>query len=81
MSNQFSHRNGEIEFPTLSGIYWTYNEFGNYRDLTQVAHMPTGNVQMRSLLTGSSWQTVLPERSKELGVQWFGPLVAPWEAS
>jgi hypothetical protein len=77
---QYSHRNGEIDVPTISDIYWTYNEFGDYYDLSELAIMPTGQYQMRSLLLGTGWQVLVPERCKQMGVQWYGPVMPPWDA-
>jgi hypothetical protein len=76
---RYSHRNGESEPPSVSGVYWTYNEFGNYRELTQLAIMPTEDCQVRSLSLCGDWKTLVPERAKQLGVQWWGPVAPPWD--
>ena len=63
----YSHRNGETEPPTVNGWYWYYHEddwYGMY-------HV-TGDRYELGPISG-----VL---SEEFEGQWWGPVVAPWEA-
>lgn len=81
MSEQYSHRNGEMEPPTTEGFYWLRQE-----DLDgDVVHVSwqaeilfRGKVDIRAgwIISGEIDCYV----DELADAQWWGPLTPPWDA-
>lgn len=67
----YSHRNGEIEPPTVNGWYWFD---GNHYDVRC-----QNLVAVRSFGLFPTWLEGWSEPETFEG-KWYGPLVAPWDA-
>lgn len=78
----YTHRNGEAEAPTVTGLYWFRGKRRHWRGgLTEWTtdtgsllrvHVTTGEM----LPYGSYWTN---GKCLQAAGEWWGPVVAPWE--
>ena len=74
---RYRHRNGEQEPPTEVGYFWTEIETAGEQNLIQLAAAPWGEWRQRWM--GKGWEPHEPEKLRELGMRFWGQLLAPWD--
>lgn len=73
-AQQYSHRNGEADVPTITGYFWYIGVAGDeqYADLLTVMKYRDAD---RLVIMGAD--TKDPEEFKG---RWYGPVLPPWQA-
>lgn len=78
---RYAHRDGEAEPPTEPGYFWTEcvgtTATPGARSLVELAVAPWG--EWRQRWPGKGWEPYRPEKYRELGVRFWGPLLHPSE--
>lgn len=72
----YSHRNGEIEPPTVEGYYWFKGQIWRYGDPQDIADLKTIEFYNGTGIIVSEESDDFLSDTKG---RWWGPVVPPWD--